>query len=59
MSYQVIAVFLAAFVGGWWYAARTLKSMGPLFSNLLALPVGLVAMLCVAGIAFYFGWVKL
>lgn len=59
MSYPVIAIFLAAFALGWWYAARTLKSMGPLFSNLLALPIGFIVMLCAAGICFYFGWVQL
>jgi len=53
----IIAVFLivAAFAGGWIYTARTLAVMGPLMRHLLGIPVGFVAMFCVAAILFFTG----
>lgn len=53
----IIAVLLIvlAFVGGWAYTAHTLATMGPLLRHLMGIPVGFVAMFCVAAILFFTG----
>lgn len=59
MAYIAILLIVAAFIGGWWYTVRTLKDMGPLMPHLLGIPVGFVAMFCVAAICFFFGIISI
>ncbi len=55
MTVIAILLVISAFIGGWWYTVHTLKDMDSLFPHLLGIPVGFVAMFCLAGIFFYFG----
>ena len=57
ITLTIIAVLLIvlAFIGGWAYTAHTLASMGPILRHLMGIPVGFVAMFCVAAILFFTG----
>lgn len=55
MTIVAIILVIAAFFGGWWYTVRTLKDMDSLFPHLLGIPIGFVAMFCLACIFFFFG----
>ncbi|MCK9237582.1 MAG: hypothetical protein M0Q29_03215 [Thiopseudomonas sp.] len=55
MTIIAVLLIISAFVGGWAYTAHTLATMGPLLRHLMGIPVGFVAMFCVAAILFFTG----
>lgn len=59
MTLVAICLIIATFMGGWLYTARTLKDMGPWMPHLLGVPVGFVAMFCVAAMLFFFGVIRI
>ena len=59
MTIVAVLLVIAAFIGGWWYTAHTLKDMESLLPHLLGIAIGFVAMFCLTGIFFFFGILSL